>query len=95
MIRLGGIGLFGFVALALWIYCIFDVIASENTLVRNLHKTMWLVVVIFLPTIGSLAWLILGRPEYAGFRPGDTRSRPPRRVQGPDDDPNWRPPDRP
>ena len=92
MFRLGGIGLFGFVLLLLWIYCIFDVIASEESLVRNLPKTMWLLIVIFIPDIGSIAWLGLGRPLYAGWQPGDTRSRAPRsRVWGPEDDDTWNP----
>lgn len=79
---------FGFVPLvllALWIYCILDVIATEESLVRNLPKTMWLLIVIFLPDIGSLAWLLLGRPMYAGWRPGDTSRRPTKRVLGPED----------
>lgn len=79
---------FGFVPLvllALWIYCILDVIATEDSLVRNLPKTMWLLIVIFLPDIGSLAWLLLGRPMYAGWRPGDTSRRPAKRVIGPED----------
>lgn len=46
---------------------------------------MWLVIVIFLPDVGSLAWLLLGRPLYAGWRPGDTTRRPPKRVIGPED----------
>jgi hypothetical protein len=90
MFRLGGIGLFGFAAMLLWIYCIFDVIASEESLIRNLPKPMWLLIVIFIPTIGSIAWLGLGRPLYAGWRPGDTTTRArPRTVYGPDDDPGW------
>jgi len=79
---------FGVVSIALlglWLYCIFDVIASDDVLVRNLPKGMWLLIVIFLPDIGSLAWLLLGRPMYAGWRPGDTTRRPPRRVLGPED----------
>ena len=79
---------FGFVPLvllALWIYCILDVIATEDSLVRNLPKPMWLLIVIFLPDIGSLAWLLLGRPMYAGWRPGDTSRRPTKRVIGPED----------
>ena len=79
---------FGFVPLvllALWIYCILDVIATEDSLVRNLPKTVWLLIVIFLPDIGSLAWLLLGRPMYAGWRPGDTSRRPTKRVLGPED----------
>ena len=89
MFRLGGIGLFGFVAMLLWIYCIFDVIASEESLIRNLPKTMWLLIVIFIPTIGSIAWLGLGRPMFAGWRPGDTTTRAQPSVWAPDDGPGW------
>jgi hypothetical protein len=52
---------------------------------RNLPKIVWLIVVIFLPDIGSIAWLALGRPAFAGWRPGDTTGRPTRRVVGPED----------
>lgn len=89
--RLAGIGVFGFAMMLLWIYCVLDVIASEESLIRNLPKTMWLIIVIFVPTVGAVAWLGLGRPLYAGLRPGDTRRRQPRQVWGPDDDPDWRP----
>jgi hypothetical protein len=53
--------------------------------------------VIVLPTVGSVAWLLLGRPEGAGLRPGDTSTyrapggtRAPRlgsAPMAPDDDP--------
>ncbi|MDQ1497738.1 MAG: hypothetical protein QOI86_1078 [Actinomycetota bacterium] len=78
-------GLIPVLLLALWIYCIFDVIAGDDVLIRNLPKGMWLLIVIFLPDIGSLAWLLLGRPLYAGWRPGDTTRRAPRRAIGPED----------
>ena len=88
---LGG-GLLGIALLALWAYCIFDVISTDEALMRNMPKILWLVVVIVLPTVGSVAWLLLGRPEGAGLRPGDTSTyrrprpmRPPPRA--PDDDP--------
>ena len=85
MIRLAGGGLIGFALIALWLYCIFDVIATEDVLVRNLPKMAWLFIVIFLPDIGSIAWLALGRPVFAGWRPGDTTGRQTRRVVGPED----------
>lgn len=94
MARFAGLGLFGMIAVGLWIYCILDVISSEETLVRNLPKTLWLMVVIFVPTVGSIAWLAVGRPLYAGFRPGDTRARskPARPVaRGPEDDESFAP----
>ena len=82
-------GLIPLLLLGLWIYCIFDVIASDDVLIRNLPKGMWLLIVIFLPDIGSLAWLLLGRPLYAGWRPGDTTRRTPKRVVGPEDRPDF------
>lgn len=92
MIRLFGPGLLGLLVVALWLYCVFDVISTDDALVRNLPKMVWLLVVLFVPTVGSIAWLALGRPLYAGWRPGDTTRRPPpRRPGGPDDDPDWRP----
>jgi hypothetical protein len=49
---------------------------------------LWLLLVVFLPSIGSIAWLILGRPQNASFVPGDSRPRqgPPRRRSVPPDD---------
>ena len=85
LFRLGAFGIVPLILLALWVYCILDVIATDDALVRNLSKGVWLLIVIFLPDIGSLAWLLLGRPLYAGWRPGDTTRRPTRRVIGPED----------
>ena len=85
-----GGGLIGLLLLAFWIYCIFDVIATDEALMRNLPKILWLVVVILLPTVGAIAWLLLGRPEGAGVRPGDTDyRRPTRPIVAPDDDPRF------
>jgi hypothetical protein len=83
-------GLVAAALLLLWVYCIFDVIASDSAVVRNLPKTMWLFIVILLPDIGALAWLLLGRPERAGWRPGDTTQREQRWSGGPKE---ARPPD--
>ncbi len=97
-----GGGLFAFALLALWIYCIVDVIATNEGVIRNLPKLVWLLIVIFVPTIGSIVWLLLGRPERAGLAPGDstyrveprgTRPDPSARralgTMAPDDDPRY------
>lgn len=89
MIRLAGGGLIGFLLIALWLYCIFDVIATEEILVRSLPKMAWLFIVIILPSIGSVAWLALGRPAFAGWRPGDTAGRATKRYVGPEDRPDF------
>ena len=85
---IGG-GLAGFLALALFVYCLIDVIATDEALMRNLPKMWWLLIVIFLPFyLGPAAWLLMGRPERAGFKPGDTNYRGSRPL-GPDDSPQF------
>lgn len=85
---IGG-GLVGLLALGLFVYCLVDVITTDEALVRNLPKLVWLLIVFFLPLyVGPLAWLLLGRPERAGFKPGDTNYRRSRPL-GPDDSPEF------
>ena len=89
-----GEGVLGIALLFLWIFCIFDVISSEPELVRNLPKLVWLLIVIIVPDVGSIAWLILGRPRGAALAPGATWSRPPRAQRtpgpvGPEDSPHF------
>ena len=55
-------GFFGLVMLGLWIFCIVEVITTPEADCRNLPKLLWLLIVVVLPTVGSLAWLIAGRP---------------------------------
>ena len=79
-------------SLALTLFALFDVIATDSSLCRNLPKELWILLVIFLPTMGPVAWLLLGRPEKTRFYPGDTRYRAssrPGRPLGPDDDPRF------
>jgi hypothetical protein len=56
-------GLLGMVVLALWLFCIFDVIVTDDALCRNLPKLMWLLIVLVIPPFGPLLWLIAGRPQ--------------------------------
>ena len=58
-------GAAGLLLLALWLFCLVDVIVSDEYACRNLPKMVWFVIVLILPDIGSLLWLILGRPQGA------------------------------
>ncbi|HMC79246.1 MAG TPA: PLDc N-terminal domain-containing protein [Acidimicrobiia bacterium] len=86
-----GDGVVALSLLVLWIFCILDVISTEDVLCRNLPKYFWLLIVIILPDIGSIAWLLLGRPVGAGFRLGSQVGvyRPQKRVIGPEDSPDF------
>lgn len=47
----------------LWLYCLFDAIGSDASRVRNLPKVAWVFIVLIFFDIGSLLWLIAGRPR--------------------------------
>lgn len=48
--------------LALTVFCLIDVITSESDRVRYLPKAVWGLLVLFFPLVGSIVWLIAGRP---------------------------------
>ena len=82
----------GLVLLALfafWIWALLDVVATESELCRNLPKGIWLILVLILPDIGSLAWLLLGRPEKGSWKPGSTDYSAPRRPIAYEDHPRY------
>ena len=56
-----GEGALGLVLLALWIFCLIDVITTPESNMRNLPKLAWLFIVLLLFDIGSILWLIAGR----------------------------------
>ena len=89
-----GEGAVGVALLFLWIFCLIDVITSDPDHVRNLPKLVWLLVVIVLLDVGSIAWLIVGRPRGAALIPGTAPTRGPRPQRtlgpvGPDDSPHF------
>lgn len=53
----------GLATLVLWLYCLFDVITTPDVVCRNLPKIAWLVIVLLFPLVGSVCWLVAGRPE--------------------------------
>lgn len=68
--------LFGVVTFALWLFCLIDVIGTPDREVRNLPRIGWLVLVLLFPFVGSIAWLVAGRPEGAARRSAYERSAP-------------------
>ncbi len=56
----GGLGL---MFLALWIFCVIDVITTPESQCRNLPKLAWIFVVIMLLDVGAISWLVAGRPR--------------------------------
>jgi hypothetical protein len=87
-------GALGVAVFCLWIFCLVDVIVTDDSLCRHLPKLMWLLVVLLLPLVGSILWLAAGKPRVASGRSYSTTTsrfpeydRPGRHVAvNPDDD---------
>ena len=45
-------------SIILWIYCLIDIL--KNTFIKN-DKIVWIIVVIFVPIIGSILYLLIGK----------------------------------
>lgn len=69
---------------AIWLYGLFDCARLDQDSVRNLPKWAWLLIIIFFGTLGSIAWLFIGKPKTAS-RP---RIRPGKMIP-PDDNPEF------
>lgn len=72
--------------LAFTVYCVVDIVQTEDDRVRGLPKLVWLAVALLVPLAGGLSWLIAGRPR--GILQPRERPRP-RGPRGPDDDPDF------
>jgi hypothetical protein len=79
-------GVVGLAFLALWIFCIVDVITTPEDRVRNLPKLVWLLLVVLLVDAGSIAWLVAGRSW------GASNGAPARRPDGASFRSPWGPP---
>ncbi|MES2093065.1 MAG: PLDc N-terminal domain-containing protein [Actinomycetota bacterium] len=48
-------------SLLLMIFALVDIIRSDQWTVRHLDKSLWIIIVILLPLIGSILWFAIGR----------------------------------
>jgi hypothetical protein len=62
--------LFFLVPLVLGIFCLVEAISSRDDEVRHLSRVWWILLILFFPFVGSIAWLAAGRPVRAPRRLG-------------------------
>ena len=62
--------LFFLVPLVLSVFCLVQAITSRDDEIRNLQKTWWILLILFFPFVGSIAWLAAGRPVTVQRRRG-------------------------
>jgi hypothetical protein len=78
------------IVVALFVYALFDLIATPSERARYLPKPLWFVALLLVP-IGPLLWLVLGRVRSlpGGGPTKPRRPQAPPGPRGPDDDPDY------
>jgi Phospholipase_D-nuclease N-terminal len=66
--------------LAFTVYCVVSVVQAPDGQLRSLPKWAWLLLVLFFPLAGGLAYVLAGRPLTPAV------GRPRQAPRGPDDD---------
>lgn len=85
------------IQLALLVFCLIEAVQTPSDEVRNLSKGWWILLILFFPIIGGIAWLVAGRPVRPRTTPqwrmgsGFPEPAPGLRAAplGPDDDPQF------
>lgn len=77
------------IGIVMFVYALFDLIATPRERIRYLPKVLWFVVLL-VPAVGPLLWLLLGRHRTLPGGGGKPKPRPqPPGPRGPDDDPDY------
>lgn len=75
------------VAIVLFVYALFDLIATPSQNTRYVPKLLWFVAIL-IPVVGPLLWIFLG-VSNAGRPPGPGNIPRHPSTRGPDDDPDY------
>jgi hypothetical protein len=57
--------LLALIALGIWLFCLFDVLTTDEVDVRKLPKFGWFLIVLLTMNLGAVLWLLFGRPRRA------------------------------
>jgi hypothetical protein len=70
--------------IALNLFAFIQCAQTEQEQIQRLPKWAWLIIIVIFQTLGSIAYLIWGRPRNPGTGRGGKG-----RIIGPDDDPDF------
>ena len=68
--------LLSIVSIILMVWCLIEAVSTDESRIRNLPKLWWILLILFFPLAGSIAWLVAGRPIVTGPRPGTAPAFP-------------------
>lgn len=61
---------FSLLLLAVMIFAIVDAVTSDNWRIRYMPKVAWVLLIVFLPLIGSILWFVLGKERTGAVSGG-------------------------
>jgi Phospholipase_D-nuclease N-terminal len=73
------------VQIALAAIALISCLSAEEEEIRALPRIAWVLIILFFPLVGSIAWFLAGKPAKTG---GGSYAEPPRPT-APDDDPDF------
>ncbi|MDQ7909806.1 PLD nuclease N-terminal domain-containing protein [Phytohabitans sp. ZYX-F-186] len=79
------------VQIVLAVLALISCLSAEEDEIRALPRLVWVLIILFFPLVGSIAWFLAGRPARertagGGWRVGGHETR---RPVAPDDDPEF------
>jgi len=79
--------------IVLAVLALISCLSTEEGEIRALPRLVWVLIILFFPLIGSIAWFLAGRPARdraagGGWRAGAGLPEP-KRPAAPDDDPEF------
>ena len=78
--------------IGLVVYCVIDIVRSEDDERLGVHPALWVLLVVLFPLIGGVVWLAVSRTRRAGRAPRQAAGPVASGPVAPDDDPEflWR-----
>ncbi|PYC67496.1 hypothetical protein C7C45_21015 [Micromonospora arborensis] len=80
------------VQIVLAVCALISCLSAEEGQIRSLPRIVWVLIILFFPLVGSIAWFVAGREPNSGAGKGwsgGTVQRKQRRPVAPDDDPEF------
>ncbi|MEV4494223.1 PLD nuclease N-terminal domain-containing protein [Micromonospora arborensis] len=80
------------VQIVLAVCALISCLSAEEGQIRSLPRIVWVLIILFFPLVGSIAWFVAGREPSSGAGKGwsgGTAQRQQHRPVAPDDDPEF------
>ncbi len=74
-------------AIGVAVYALIDCVRTDESQVKALPRSLWLIFIAFVPLVGPITWLVIGRQRADA--PPPPRVQRPKGLVAPEDDPEF------